>query len=123
ESVPVPATKVRVPAVPPPLSSAITALASVLVIVTSGTALGTTFQLASTALTTMPLLIAVPAVCAVGAAAVLPVAVPGAATSPGNRICNLVSAPGLAVIGGLVFEVVVPSLMLVAVTVQLRTRL
>src|SRR5206468_3071986 len=107
-----------VPAVPP-LSSTTVALPSLLVIVTFGTALLTTFQFASTALTTTPLVIAVPAVCAIGAAAVLPVAVPGAATSPGNRICNLVTTPGLAVIGGLVFEVLVPSLMLVAVTVQL----
>src|SRR5438874_11258399 len=104
-----------------PLSSAIVALASELMIVTLVVAVLTTFQLASTALTTIPLAIAVPAVCAVGAAAVLPVAVPGAATSPGNRICSLVTAPALAVIGGLVLEVLVPSLMLVAVTVQLPT--
>src|SRR5947207_836153 len=81
----VPATNVRFPAVAP-LSSAIVALASELVIVTLVVAVLTTFQLASTALTTIPLAIAVPAVCAVGVAAVLPVAVPGAATSPGNKI-------------------------------------
>src|SRR5438067_1666800 len=69
----------------------------------------------------MPLVIVVPAVCAVGVAAVLPVAVPGAATSPGNRICSLVTAPGLTVMGGLVLEVLAPSVMLVAVTVQLPT--
>src|SRR5437763_6209849 len=83
----------------------------------------TTFQLASTALTTIPLVIAVPAVWAVGVAAVLPVAVPGAATSPGNRICSLVTAPGLTVMGGLVLEVLAPSVMVVAVTVQLPTGL
>src|SRR5207244_2585882 len=86
DNVPVPATKVRFPFVPP-LSSDITALASELVIVTFGVAVLTRFQLASTALTTIPLVIAVPAVCVFGAAAVLPVAEPGAATSPGSRIC------------------------------------
>src|SRR5438876_11061831 len=54
-----------------PLSSAIVALASELVTVTLVVAVLTTFQLASTALTTIPLTIAVPAVCAVGVAAVL----------------------------------------------------
>src|SRR5436309_11086381 len=47
DKVPVPETKVRFPAVPP-LSSAIAALRSELVIVTFGVALVTTFQLAST---------------------------------------------------------------------------
>src|SRR5213078_2342809 len=116
----VPATNVRFPAVAP-LSSAIVALASELVIVTLVVAVLTTFQFASTALTTIPLAIAVPAVCAVGVAAVLPVAVPGAATSPGSRICSLVTAPGLTVMGGLVLEVLAPSVMFVAVTVQLPT--
>ena len=36
---------------------------------------------------------------------VLPLAVPGAAFSPGSRICNLVNAPGLTVIEGLVLVV------------------
>src|SRR6266581_3025296 len=67
DKVAVPATSVRFPAVPP-LSSAIVALASELVIVTLGVAVLTTFQLASTALITIPLAIAVPALCAVGAA-------------------------------------------------------
>ena len=120
DNVPVPATNVRFPAVTP-LSSALIAFVSVLLMVTLGTALGTMFQLASTALTTMPLVIAVPAVWAVGVAAVLPVAVPGAATSPGSRICSLVTAPGLTVMGGLVLEVLAPSVMFVAVTVQLPT--
>src|SRR5207247_8019863 len=112
-----PATNVRFPAVAP-LSLAITAFVSVVLIVTLGPALGTMFQLASTALTTMPLTIAVPAVCAVGVAAVLPVAVPGAATSPGRRICSLFTAPGLTVMGGLVLELVAPSVLFVAVAVQ-----
>src|SRR5437867_168263 len=120
DKVAVPATSVMFPAVAL-LSSALIAFVSVLLMVTLGTALGTMFQLASTALTTMPLVIAIAAVCAVGVAAVLPVAVPGAATSPGSRICSLVTAPGLTVMGGLVLEVLPPSLMFVAVTVQLPT--
>ena len=51
----------------------------------------TLFQLASTALTVT--LNGTPAFCAVGVAAVLPVAVPAAATSPGIRICNLATEP------------------------------
>src|SRR5436305_13143081 len=62
-----------------------------------GAALVTMFHLACTALTTMALVIAVPAVWAVGVAAVLPVAVPAAATSPGIRICSLVTAPAFTV--------------------------
>src|SRR5439155_24544676 len=96
DKVPVPATSVRLPGVAP-LSSALAALLSELVIVTSGVALLTTFQFASTALITIPLAIAVPAVCAVGVAAVLPVAVPGAATSPGSRICSFATAPAFTV--------------------------
>src|SRR5437899_601846 len=96
DKVRVPATSVRLPAVTP-LSSAIVALLSVLLIVTLGVAVLTTFQLASTAFSTIPLAIAVPAVCAAGAAAVLPVAVPGAATSPGKRICSFVTAPAFTV--------------------------
>src|SRR3989475_439060 len=107
DKVRVPATSVRLPAVAP-LSSAIVALLSVLVIVTLVVAVLTTFQLASTALTTIPLAIAVPAVCAVGAAAVLPVVVPGAATSPGSRICSFVTAPALTVTLALVLAVNVP---------------
>ena len=57
----VPATRVMFPAVPP-LSSGMVALESELVIVTFVVAVLTTFQLASTALTTIPLAIAVPAV-------------------------------------------------------------
>src|SRR5438876_2541120 len=80
-----------------PLSSAIVALASELVIVTLVVAVLTTFQLASTALTTIPLAIAVPAVCAVGVAAVLHVAVPGQAPSPRSRLCSFVTAPAFTV--------------------------
>ena len=74
----------------------------------------TTFQFASTELTVT--LKAVPAVCAEGVPA-LPATVPGAAVSPGIRICILVWPPGLIVMEGLVFAVLVPSLMSVAVTV------
>ena len=54
----------------------------------------TKFQSASTALTVT--VKAVPAVWAVGVP-VLPVAVPGAAVSPGTRICSLANGPGLTV--------------------------
>ena len=74
----------------------------------------TRFQFASTAFTVT--LNAVPAVRAVGVP-VLPVAVPGAAVSPGSRICSFVNAPGFTVVAGLVFAVFVPSVMSVAVTV------
>ena len=100
DSVRVPATSVRLPAVAP-LSSAILALLSEVVIVTLGEALLTRFQLASTALTTIPLAMAVPAVCSVGVP-VLPVAVPGMAVSPGSSSCSLVTGPGLTVMAGLV---------------------
>src|SRR6266571_5917934 len=118
DKVRVPATSVRLPGVAP-LSSAMAALLSVLVIVTLVVAVITTFQFASTALTTMPLAIAVPAVCAVGVAAVLPVAVPGAATSPGSKICSFVTAPAFTVNDGLVFAVFVLSALSLAVTVRL----
>jgi hypothetical protein len=78
ESVRVPETKVIWPAVAP-LSSAILAFESELVIVTFGVAL-TTFQFASTALTIIPPTIPLPAVCADGVP-VFPLAVPGAAVS------------------------------------------
>src|SRR5207245_723179 len=119
QTVDVPAPRLRFPAVAP-LSSAIVALASELAIVTLVVAVLTTFQLASTALTTIPLPIAVPAVCAVGVAAVLPVAVPGAATSPGNRICSFVTTPAFTVTLALVLAVNVPPAS-VAVTVRVPT--
>src|SRR5438046_848883 len=55
----------------------------------------TTFQLASTALTVR--LNAEPAVCG-ETSPTLPVAVPGAAVSPGASNCNLASAPALTLI-------------------------
>src|SRR6266567_546870 len=113
----VPPANVRFPVVAP-LSSAMTALASELVRVTLVVAVPTTFQFASTALTTTPLVIAVPAIWSEGAP-VLPVLVPGAAVSPGSRICSLVTAPALTVIDGLVLGVLVGSVVSVAVTVQL----
>src|SRR5207237_545430 len=119
DKVRVPATSVRLPDVTP-LSSAIVALLSVLLIVTSGVALLTTFQFASTALTRTPLAIAVPAVSAVGVAAVLPVAVPGAATSPGKRICSFVTAPAFTVTLALVLAVSAAAAS-VAVTVRVPT--
>jgi hypothetical protein len=65
------------------------------VIRTVGVADETTFQFASTALTVA--LKDVVAVWAVGVAAVLPDAVPGAATSPGSSTWSLVAAPALIV--------------------------
>src|SRR5436190_16496854 len=88
----VPATKAIFPAVVL-LSSAIVALVSELVIVTLGVAVGTTFQLASTAFTKTPLAIVVPAISSDGVP-VFPVVVPGAADSPGSKICSFVTAPG-----------------------------
>ena len=76
----------------------------------------TRFQLASTALTVT--LKAPPAVCADGVP-VLPEAVPGAAVSPGIRICSFANAPALIVVDGLVLAVLVPLLMSVAVKVAL----
>src|SRR5689334_6251210 len=61
---------------------------------------------------------AVPAVWGVGVP-VLPVAVPGAAVSPGTNTWSFVKAPALTGIDGLVLAVLVPSLMSVAVTVEL----
>ena len=76
----------------------------------------TTFQFASTALTET--LKAVPAVCAAGVP-VLPVAVPGAAVSPGASSCSFTNVPELTVIDGLVFELFEPSVTSLAVTVAL----
>ena len=74
----------------------------------------TTFQLASTALTVA--VNELPAVCALGVP-VLPVAVPGAAVSPGIRIWSFANAPALIVVDGLVLAVFEPSLASVAVNV------
>src|SRR5439155_23805445 len=95
DNVPVPEARVRFPAVPA-LSSEIVAAASLLVMVTLGAELAMIFQLASTALTMIPLVIALPAVCAFGVP-FLPLPVPGAAVSPGIKICSLVTAPAFTV--------------------------
>src|SRR6476469_4858995 len=78
------------------------ALASVEVMPTVSVEL-TGFQLASTALTMT--LNDEPAVCGDGEP-VLPEAVPGAAVSPGRRICSLLKAAALTVVAGLVFAVI-----------------
>src|SRR5438477_8998449 len=80
-----------------PLSSAIVALASELVTVTLVVAVLTTFQLASTALTTIPLAIAISADHTVDPPALVHVAVRVAATTPSNRICSFVTAPAFTV--------------------------
>ena len=49
----------------------------------------------------------------------MPVAVPGAAVSPGARICNLANAPALTVMAGLVLLVLLPSVTSEAVKVWL----
>src|SRR6266851_3945223 len=74
------------------------------------------FQLASTALTVT--LKAVPAVWA-DALPVLPLAVPGAAPSPGTNNCNLANAPAVTVMEELVLAVLLPSVLSLAVTVAL----
>src|SRR5439155_25783113 len=75
----------------------------------------TRFQFASTALTVA--LNAVPAGWAVGVP-VLPVAVPGAAVSPGTSTCNFTNAPAFTVMDGLVLEVLLPSVTSLAVMVR-----
>jgi hypothetical protein len=75
-----------------------------------------TFQLESTAFTVT--VKAVPEVCDVGVP-VFPEEVPGAAVSPGSRICSLTKGPALTVIGALVLGVLVASVTSVAVTVRL----
>ena len=84
------------------------ALLSELLIITLDVALLITFQLASTALATIPLAMALPAVWAMGVP-VLPLGVPGAAVSPGRRTCSFVTAPAFTVIEGLVLAVLLPS--------------
>ena len=68
----------------------------------------TRFQLASTALT-VTVNDAAGGLRRTGVP-VLPVAVPGAAVSPGSRICSLANAPALIVVAGLVLAVLLPSL-------------
>src|SRR5260221_8808217 len=48
-----------------------------------------------------------------------PVGAPGAAVSPGMSSCNLAQVPTFTVMAGLVQEVLLPSVVSVAVTVQL----
>src|ERR1043165_1504682 len=61
---------------------------------------------------------AFPAVWAIGVS-FLPVIVPGAAVSPGMRICNLASEPERTLMDGLVLEVLLPFVTLLAVSVLL----
>src|SRR5207247_2386390 len=105
---------VRVPADSAPLAGRM-ALESLDVIPTVWVLL-TRFQAASTE--RMVTLNAVPAAWAEGVP-VLPVALPGAAVSPGTSSCSFTNAPTLTMIDGLVLAVLVPSVMSVAVTVQL----
>src|SRR3954469_17949601 len=106
--------KVCVPAASAALAGSV-AFASVEVIAVVSVEL-TRFQFASTALTVT--LKEDPAVWADGVP-VLPVAVPGAAVSPGISSCSLLNAPALIVVDGLVLAVLEPSLESVAVTVAL----
>src|SRR5213078_3322807 len=91
------------------------ALASLEVVLTVSVLL-TRFHAAST--DRIVTLNAVPAVCAVGVP-VLPVAVPGAAVSPGTNTCIFTNGPAFTVIEGLVLAVLLPSLRSVAVSVLL----
>ena len=97
DKVAVPPLREMLPAVTS-LSSAMIAFGSELEIVTLGVEAAVTFQLTSTALITMLLRSGVPAVRAVGEP-VFPFTVPGAAVSPGNKICSLLALPGLIVSG------------------------
>src|SRR2546422_143294 len=72
------------------------------------------FQFASTAFTVT--VNAVPAVRALGLP-VFPLPVPAAAVSPGTRSCSFANAPAVTVIDGLVFAVMPPLVISVAVTV------
>src|SRR6266849_4859464 len=95
-----------------------TAFASEEVIAAVSVALVIRFQFASTALTVT--LNAVPAVWAVGVP-VLPLAVPGAAVSPGAMTWSCANAPAFSAIAGLVLAVMPACVMSVAVTVRLPT--
>src|SRR5439155_14215583 len=92
------------------------ALLSEDVMPTVSVAVLTRFQFASTALTVA--LNGPAADCAPGVP-VLPVAVPGAAASPGTSNWSVANAPAATVIAGLVLAVLLPSVMSVAVTVRL----
>src|SRR6266542_831370 len=98
--------KVCVPATRAALAGS-AALASEDVIPIMSVTVVTRFQFASTALTVT--LKAVPAFWAVGVP-VLPVAVPGAAVSPGTSSCSFTKAPVLTVMEGLVLAILAGSL-------------
>src|ERR1044071_7174155 len=97
--------KVFVPEIRAALAGDVTFVSDRLIPAVSVTVL-TRFQLASTALTVT--VNAVPAVRAVGVP-VLPVAVPGAAVSPGANNCNFTNAPAFTVTLGLVLALSVPA--------------
>ena len=90
------------------------ALISEQVMPTVSVTLLTRFQFASTAFTVTEK--ATVAAWAEGVP-VLPVAVPGAAVSPGKSSCSFVKAPALTVMAGVVLAVLVPSPTSVAVNV------
>src|SRR6266568_2985660 len=90
--------KVLVPATSAALAGSVALLSDEVIPAVSVLVL-TRFQLASTALTVT--LNAVPAVRAVGVP-LLPLRVPGAALSPGIRICSFVKALALTAMAGLV---------------------
>ena len=92
------------------------ALLSLDAIPTVSVTLVTRFQSASTARTVT--LKELPAVSAVGVP-ILPVAVPGAAVSPGANSCSFTNAPALTGIEELVFGALPPSEISEAVTVAL----
>src|SRR5262249_40559415 len=103
----------------PPAKAALAgkvALASLEVIPTVSETPLTKLKFASTAFTVT--LNAAPAVWAVGVP-LLPVGVPGAAVSPGARICSLVKAPGFTATAELVLDGIVGCVTSDAVTVAL----
>src|SRR5438552_37462 len=94
--------KVCVPFTRVVLAGKVALLSEALIPTVSVTVL-TAFQLASTALTVT--VKALPAACAAGVP-VFPMALPGAAVSPGARICSLVNGPELTITEGLVLAVI-----------------
>src|SRR5207245_1462925 len=94
--------KLLVPETSPAFAGRMALLSEELIPTVSAT-VPTRFQFASTALTVT--LKAVPAVWAAGEP-VLPAALPGAAVSPGAKICNLVNGPALTVREGLVLAAI-----------------
>src|ERR1041385_5514115 len=94
----------------------IMALASLEVMATVSLTAFTRFQFASTAFTVT--LKALPAARALGVP-VLPLAVPGAAVSPGTNNCNLANRPALTVSAAVVLAALLLSVTSLAVTVAL----